>query len=484
MHGWTDPTDPDGARRRPQPPVGEPSWLTDRPEPRSAYLFGDEPGTPAEEPWHGGPAEPWQNRPAGAERDEPTGSGRDATAGRWAGEPTGGWRDEPTGAWHGEADGRPDEPGGAWRDHSAEPWRGEPTGTWRNEPGQPDQPWSREPGQPWQDEPGPSWRDEPAGSWRDEQMSADPGPRTQFIGPVDQPYHVADAPGWPAQPDLEPHPGRSAATDDGEGRHRKGGRFRRPMVIGGAAAAATLVVSLGVAALALPGGDDERSTDRTAADVPVATAPAEPDTLAADAETPTAAPATVSPSASPTTSRPAPTPTRSRTATPAPARTTAASRGAADRINPKKTTSAPTASPSRTSTGTTTSSGLTAELQKVVDLVNQERAKAGCQALTVDAKLTQAAQAHSQDQADHKKMSHDGSDGSDAGDRLDRVGYAWRAYGENVAWNQQTPEAVMDAWMNSSGHRANILNCGFTEIGVGVARSNGPYWTQDFGTPR
>ena len=67
-------------------------------------------------------------------------------------------------------------------------------------------------------------------------------------------------------------------------------------------------------------------------------------------------------------------------------------------------------------------------------------------------------------------MSHDGSDGSDVGDRLDRVGYAWRTYGENVAWNQQTPAAVMDAWMNSPGHRANILNCSFTEIGVGVAQ--------------
>ena len=70
-------------------------------------------------------------------------------------------------------------------------------------------------------------------------------------------------------------------------------------------------------------------------------------------------------------------------------------------------------------------------------------------------------------------MTHTGSDGSNARQRLDRVGYAWRAYGENVAWNQQTPAAVMNAWMNSSGHRANILNCAFTEIGVGVAAATG-----------
>ncbi|MEV0152147.1 CAP domain-containing protein [Micromonospora sp. NPDC050686] len=458
MHGWTDPIDPDGARRRPQPPAGEPAWLTDRPEPRSAYLFGDEPGTPAEEPRRGGPAEPWRDHPAGVGRDEPTESWRDERARGWGGEPTGAWREEPTGS-------RPDEPGQPWRGHSTGSWRDEPTGVWRDQPGQP-------------------WRDEPTGTWRDEQVSADPGPPTRFLGPVDQPYRVGAAPAGPDWPEPESRPRRSTAADGGEGRHRQGGRFRRPMVIGGAAAAATLVVSLGVAALALPGGDGERSTERTAADVPVATAPAEPDTLAADAETPSPAPTSAAPSAAPTTSRPAPTPTPSRAATPAPDRTTAASRGAADRISPKKKTSAPTASPSRTSTGTTTSSGLTAELQKVVDLVNQERAKAGCQALSVDGKLTQAAQAHSQDQADHRKMSHDGSDGSDAGARLDRVGYAWRAYGENVAWNQQSPEAVMDAWMNSPGHRANILNCGFTEIGVGVARSNGPYWTQDFGTPR
>ncbi|WP_332874990.1 CAP domain-containing protein [Streptomyces geranii] len=114
-------------------------------------------------------------------------------------------------------------------------------------------------------------------------------------------------------------------------------------------------------------------------------------------------------------------------------------------------------------------------------LVNAERAKAGCAALTENEKLTKAAQDHSQDMADHQNMSHTGSDGSSMSDRLTRVGYKFRSAGENVAAGYTTPESVMDGWMNSSGHRANILNCGFKEIGIGLAQP-GNYWTQDFGS--
>jgi len=114
-----------------------------------------------------------------------------------------------------------------------------------------------------------------------------------------------------------------------------------------------------------------------------------------------------------------------------------------------------------------------------VDLVNAERAKAGCSPVTLEARLTQAAQAHSEDMAAHQNMSHTGSDGSSPGDRITRAGYDWRAYGENVAYGYATPEQVMDAWMNSPGHRANILDCDYQEIGVGHAQP-GDYWTQDF----
>ncbi|MEU0602648.1 CAP domain-containing protein [Streptomyces sp. NPDC006393] len=148
-----------------------------------------------------------------------------------------------------------------------------------------------------------------------------------------------------------------------------------------------------------------------------------------------------------------------------------------------KTTTAPTATatPSQSAPQpTATASGDTA---RVVQLVNAERAKVGCSPLTVNADLTKAAQAHSEDMAAHRNMSHTGSDGSSPGDRITRAGYTWSSYGENVAYGYSTPEQVMSAWMNSPGHRENILNCGYKEIGVGLAQP-GSYWTQDFGTER
>ncbi|RMI30185.1 CAP domain-containing protein [Nocardia stercoris] len=81
-------------------------------------------------------------------------------------------------------------------------------------------------------------------------------------------------------------------------------------------------------------------------------------------------------------------------------------------------------------------------------------------------------------------FSHTDPDGTDPGDRIAAAGYTWQAYGENIAQGQADANAVVTAWMNSPGHRANILNCGFTQIGIGIADgSGGPWWTQDFGTP-
>jgi uncharacterized protein YkwD len=124
------------------------------------------------------------------------------------------------------------------------------------------------------------------------------------------------------------------------------------------------------------------------------------------------------------------------------------------------------------------------EREEVLRLVNVERAKAGCSALTDDGKLRQAADAHSADQANAGKISHVGTDGAELGARVDRVGYRWRGIGENVAAGYATPAAVMQGWMNSDGHRANILNCGFKNLGVGLAsKGRTLYWTQVFGTP-
>lgn len=116
---------------------------------------------------------------------------------------------------------------------------------------------------------------------------------------------------------------------------------------------------------------------------------------------------------------------------------------------------------------------------EVVRLTNIERAAAGRPALVLDPAVQAAAAAHSADQAATGRMSHTGSDGSSAGARLTRAGYAWRTWGENVAYGQRSPQEVVDAWMGSSGHRANILNAAFTTIGVGaVTGADGRlYWT-------
>ncbi len=120
---------------------------------------------------------------------------------------------------------------------------------------------------------------------------------------------------------------------------------------------------------------------------------------------------------------------------------------------------------------------------EVLALVNTERAAVGCPALTVNAKLTKAAQDHSEDLAAHSNMSHTGSDGSDPGQRITRAGYEWSTYAENVAYGYDTAAKVMEGWMNSPGHKRNILDCDVKEIGIGLAQP-GQYCTQDFGATR
>ncbi|MGW2425271.1 sigma-70 family RNA polymerase sigma factor [Streptomyces sp. NPDC001709] len=119
---------------------------------------------------------------------------------------------------------------------------------------------------------------------------------------------------------------------------------------------------------------------------------------------------------------------------------------------------------------------------QVVALVNKERSAAGCGPLTEDPQLQKAAQGHSDDMAARHFFDHTNPDGADPGQRITAAGYRWSTYGENIAQGQQTAAAVMESWMNSPGHRANILNCSFKDIGVGVHKgAGGPWWTQDFG---
>ncbi|CAL9344872.1 hypothetical protein SUDANB106_00352 [Streptomyces sp. enrichment culture] len=122
---------------------------------------------------------------------------------------------------------------------------------------------------------------------------------------------------------------------------------------------------------------------------------------------------------------------------------------------------------------------------QVLALVNKERAAAGCGPVTADARLTRAADDYSDTMAVSGVLSHTGPDGSTMADRVEAAGYAWSNLGENIARGQADARAVMDAWMNSPGHRANILNCAFEELGVGVHFGDGgPWWTQNFGTGR
>ncbi|MFC4070095.1 CAP domain-containing protein [Actinoplanes subglobosus] len=115
-------------------------------------------------------------------------------------------------------------------------------------------------------------------------------------------------------------------------------------------------------------------------------------------------------------------------------------------------------------------------------LVNVERTKGGCTALTVSAQLTAAARDHSAWMARTGTFSHTGSGGSSFVTRSEAAGYASPS-GENIAWGYRTASDVVSGWMNSPGHRANILNCRSKAVGVGVVHSASgtPYYTQDFG---
>jgi uncharacterized protein YkwD len=144
----------------------------------------------------------------------------------------------------------------------------------------------------------------------------------------------------------------------------------------------------------------------------------------------------------------------------------------------------PSSEPSETDTSTKPSTSGGSYAQQVLGLTNKERAKVGCKALSASSKLTKAAQGHSADMAAHDYFSHDSRNGDDPFRRIRDAGYSFAAAAENIAMGQQTPSDVMKAWMNSAGHKANILNCTYTQLGVGYALGGGsPYWTQNFGKP-
>lgn len=128
--------------------------------------------------------------------------------------------------------------------------------------------------------------------------------------------------------------------------------------------------------------------------------------------------------------------------------------------------------------------GLKEDTLQVLALVNSERTRAGLAALKSNDSLTAAAQGHAQDMAVNGYFSHTSLDGRTLGDRIRQAGYSYRAAGENIAWGQRTPSEVVSGWMASPGHRRNILNPNFRELGIGLARDTDgvPYWVQNFGS--
>jgi uncharacterized protein YkwD len=143
------------------------------------------------------------------------------------------------------------------------------------------------------------------------------------------------------------------------------------------------------------------------------------------------------------------------------------------------------AGPSGVEAATPASSNAASEL---ASLTNAERRQAGLQAFTVSQSLMRAAQLHADQMASMGQMAHSlpGARYPEPQDRLAAVGYNWQAYAENVAYGQGNPASAISAWMGSSGHRANILNPGLTQIGTAVANGadGRPYWVQVFGSPR
>ncbi|WP_425246832.1 CAP domain-containing protein [Streptomyces sp. NEAU-NA10] len=166
-----------------------------------------------------------------------------------------------------------------------------------------------------------------------------------------------------------------------------------------------------------------------------------------------------SPSASPTTEQPKATPTKEPAKTPPRAAAKA----------PEKP-SAPTE--------------VSVEAQaaaEVLALVNEERSKVGCSPLAANSALADLAEKFSEDMAARGFFDHTDPDGASPWDRAKKAGISDLG-GENIARGQTDAASVMEAWMNSPGHRANILNCDFKTLGVGVHfGSGGPWWTQDFG---
>ncbi|AOZ91265.1 CAP domain-containing protein [Paenibacillus crassostreae] len=143
----------------------------------------------------------------------------------------------------------------------------------------------------------------------------------------------------------------------------------------------------------------------------------------------------------------------------------------------KTTTTNTNTNNTNNTTNNTTTNVTSSFTSQVVNLVNQERSKAGLQPLTSNTELANMALDKAKDMNNNNYFAHQSPTYGSPFDMMKKYGISYRYAGENIAKGQKTPAAVMEAWMNSEGHRANILNANFTTIGVGYY--NG-YWVQEF----
>ncbi|MEU4761613.1 CAP domain-containing protein [Actinosynnema sp. NPDC023794] len=193
-----------------------------------------------------------------------------------------------------------------------------------------------------------------------------------------------------------------------------------------------------------------------------------------------------------TTPQPDAEPTTATTATTSPDATPSSSATTTSELPPATTTTTTTVEPPKQAqvpaeppappAPTRTRTEVELAEAKAFELTNAERAANGCPVLAADDRLAAAARAHSADMAAQDYFDHVSQDGRSFVDRVKAAGYAAPG-AENIAAGQRTAEAVIKGWMDSPGHRANILNCKLKTLGVGMARggSYGIYWTQNFG---
>ncbi|MFG2769961.1 CAP domain-containing protein [Streptomyces sp. NPDC048350] len=293
----------------------------------------------------------------------------------------------------------------------------------------------------------------------------------------------------PMQHHDEPRPDEQRTH--GGGRHRRGGSPRRhgrraPSFRTAVALAGTATVALTVAAGAYvasmgdPSAVDTRSEEVALTNVapligrsePPAAPPSAPVSPTPAKAVPSGAAVSVPPSAHRSAvSAPAPAPKESAPASAPPAQTPVRAPAPENAVAP-----VPKAG----------GGGKAAQfVEQVVALANTEREKAGCSPLRADGRLHESAQAHADDMADRDYYGHTTPEGRDAGDRITAAGYTWSSWAENIHRGPKTPVEAMEDWMKSDGHRRNILNCSFKDVGVGVTlTSNGPWWVQNFGVRR